>query len=188
MCVASLTIATLSQGARAQIQCQLNGQGVWLPTIEHSVADWESLNSVRLSPEVRMTLIGDICRAVGEISAQSGAATQDIDAASRQPILSYLDDILAGGTQFPSVSARLESQFVLGASPQLPEQRRTALVTFRFTHEVDRMQIGSVNWEPPVNRLISQYGTFSYLGSRAGHNVCRGNIVVKSSVGNIVQC
>lgn len=187
--VCSVVAASLyAQGARAQVRCQWNSGNVLLPTASRNISDWEVNRSVKLSPKVRSKVEADICGAIQGIEVQSGVPTPDIDAATRKPIWEYLDDTLSRGTQFPSLLARMEAVFLLGASGQLPEQRRMAVVTFRFTRPVDRIFVGNVQWMLPVDRLVSEYGTFSYRGLQAGRKLCQGSFAINSSTGATVRC
>ena len=183
-----ITIVAGAQAAGAQGTCSTETGHASLPRTEKVIADWEAARSVRFAPEVRARLWSDLCGAIRDISNQGAGSWQDLDAGSGEPVRAYLDDTLRAGDRFPGLASRLEAKFLLGASPRLPEQRRMAMLTFRFTRTPDRMLVGNTTWSPPSGRIVSEYGTWSYQGYRSGTRVCQGTIVINSSAGALVQC
>lgn len=173
--------------AGAQILCSPAASRDRLAASELAIAQWQARNSVSLSAGAKAMLETDLCRAVSEISSQTGAPIKDVDAAAGPPITAYLDDTLSDRSQFPGLSARFEMAFLLNASARLPEQRRAAIVTFQFTRTVDQIAIGATR-RPPARRLVSEYGTFPYQGFRSRQRVCGGTFVVNSSLGAIARC
>ena len=181
-------LIALPTTASAEVRCTFGGTEELLPTADRAISQWETSRSIALSPTVRTTLQFDLCRAVFDMTSQSGAPAQDIDAVSELSIKAYLDDVISDRIQFPSLAARLEETILLNASGRLPEQHRQAVVIFRYTKAVDEMMTENTHWGKPIKRLVSFYGTFSYQGLRGGQRVCGGTFVVSSSSGTVVPC
>ena len=184
-CLAGMVI--IPTGVGAQVLCPSIAPQERLTASGLAIAHWEARKAVSLSDGARALLEADICRAMAEISSQTGTPVKDIDAVAELPITAYLDDTLSDRSQFPSLSARFELAFLLNASARLPEQRRAAIVTFVFTRTIDQIVIGAAR-RPPALRLVSEYGTFPYQGFRSGQRVCAGTFAVNSSLGANVRC
>ncbi len=184
-CLGGLVI--MPTGVSAQVVCPSIAPQERLTASGLAIAHWEARKAVSLSDGARALLEADICRAVSEISSQTGTPIKDIDAVAVSQITAYLDDILSDRSQFSSLSARFEMAFLLNASARLPEQRHAAIVTFVFTRTIDQIVIGAARRTPAL-RLVSEYGTFPYQGFRSGQRVCAGSFKVNSSLGANVRC
>ena len=155
-----------------------------------AIAHWEARKAVSLPDGARALLEADICRAMAEISSQTGTPVKDIDAVAELPITAYLDDTLSDRSQFPSLSARFEMAFLLNASARLPEQRRAAIVTFVFTRTIDQIcHRHSAAASSPYTPGVRVQGHFPARGFRSGQQEsCAGTFAVNSCLGANVRC
>jgi hypothetical protein len=176
----------LPSPGHAQIRCA--GGGVPLPVASRAIDSWQTARGIHLTPRVRANLDAELCDALRGIASQGGPALRDADAGSRSQVFAYLDDA-SSKARYPSLTARLESAFLLGASPRAPEQGRMALLTIRLTRSVDRIFVGDAIWTPISRpRLLSEYGAFSFRGVRGAQVVCKGQVTINGAEGAMVVC
>jgi hypothetical protein len=142
-----------------------------------AVEEWKSAKRIGLTDGAQSKLTNRICGAIALVAEQSGATPLEIDASSREAVLSYLDATASGQRDVPGLPWLLGQNFVFNSGPEPPEPYRLVLLRITYHHNVDSLLIDG-SPKPVLSEMLATTGTISISGMRAGQIVCHAAVSI----------
>lgn len=176
----------LAVGSQAHAQCASIPDQALADRATREVKQWEQRKQVQLTPAARSDVERDFCEAAAQL-IEEGFEPKAIAKAARNPVWTYLDQMIATRRDAVSLQDLVLAEFVLGSGAALPEPKRMGVVRMTYHKAVDSLRVAGRSMQPsPL--LLAETGRLAIDGLSHRQIVCRGVVTVSSVAPSSFKC